>query len=109
MSATVQTAQVGTYRTRERKPLGPVAASLLGALLAASLVAGLVAISSASAGSSVCLPRVGCEPAIESRAGATMAFEPVSPPMEHFLHPAPSIADSSAFEAVSPALEHFLH
>jgi hypothetical protein len=128
MSATVQTAQVGTHRTRERKPVRPVAASMLGALLVACVVAGLFAISSTSAGRSVCLPRVGCEPAIESRAGAAtasfaavgaegasaiwfeMAVEPASPVLEHLLHATSGAVDrSAAFEAVSPALEHFLH
>jgi hypothetical protein len=128
MSATVQTAQVGTYRTRERKPLRPVAALLLGALLTGCVVAGLFAISSTSAGRSVCLPRVGCEPAIGSRGGAAMAsfaavgaegasaiwferaVEPASPVLEHFLHATKGAVDrSSAFEPVSPAVEHFLH
>lgn len=128
MSATVRTAQVGTNRTRERKPLRPAAASLLGVLLAASAVAGLFAIGSTSAGTSVCLPRVGCEPAIEGGAGAAeasfaavgaegasaiwfeMAVEPASPALEHFLHPTSGAVDRpSAFEPVSPAMEHFLH
>jgi len=127
MSATVQTAQVGTYRTRVRKPLTPVAASVVGAMLAAFVVAGLFAISSTSAGTRACIPRVGCEPAIEGGAGAAeasfatvgaagasaiwfeMAVEPTSPVLEHFLHPSGGAADQSRFEPVSPALEHFLH
>jgi hypothetical protein len=127
MNATVQTAQVGTYPTRVRKHLTPVAASPLGALLAASVVAGLFAISSTSAGTRACFPRIGCEPAFESGAGAAkasfaavgsegasaiwfeMAVEPASPVLEHFLHPTSGAVDQSAFEPVSPALEHFLH
>lgn len=127
MSTTVQTAQVGTYRTRVRKPLTPVAASVAGALLAASVVAALFAISSTSAGTRVCIPRVGCGSAIESGAGEAeasfaavgaegasaiwfeMAVEPASPVLEHFLHPTSGAVDRSSFEPVSPALEHFLH
>ena len=126
MSTTVQTAQVGAYRTRVRKPLTPVAASVAGALLAASVVAALFAISSTSTGTSVCIPRVGCGPAIESGAGEAesfaavgaegasaiwfeMAVEPASPVLEHFLHPTSGAVDRSSFEPVSPALEHFLH
>jgi hypothetical protein len=99
----------------------------VGAILAAIVVAGLFAISSTPAGTRACIPRVGCESAIESGAGAAqasfaavgaegastiwfeMVVEPASPVLEHFLHPAPSMAESSAFEPVSPALEHFLH
>ena len=126
MSTTVQTAQVGAYRTRVRKPLTPVAASVAGALLAASVVAALFAISSTSTGTSVCIPRVGCWSAIESGAGEAesfaavgaegasaiwfeMAVEPASPVLEHFLHPTSGAVDRSSFEPVSPALEHFLH
>ena len=127
MSATVQIDQVGTYRARVRKPPRPVAASVVGAMLAAIVVAGLFAISSTSAGTRTCLPRVGCEPAIESAAGAPkasfaavgvegasaiwfeMAVEPASPVLEHFLHPTSGAVDQSGFEPVSPALEHFLH
>jgi hypothetical protein len=104
-----------------------VAASLLGALLAASVVAGLFAISSTSAGTSACIARVGCAPAVKSdavmarasfaAAGAEgdsaiwfeMAVEPASPVLEHFLHPTSAIVDRTRFEPVSPALEHFLH
>ena len=127
MSATVQTTQAVSYRTRAGKPLTPGAASLLGAMLAALVVAGLFAITSTSAGTRGCIPRVGCESAIESGAGAAaasfpavgadgasaiwfeMAVEPASPVLEHFLHPASGAVDQSAFEPVSPALEHFLH
>ena len=127
MSTTIQTAQVGSYRTLLRKPLTPVAASVAGALLAASVVAALFAISSTSAGTSVCIPRVGCWSAIESGAGGAeasfaavgaegasaiwfeMAVEPASPVLEHFLHPTSGAVDWSGFEPVSPALEHFLH
>jgi hypothetical protein len=132
MSATVQIDQVGTYRARVRKLPRPVAASVVGAMLAAFVVAGLFAISSTSAGTRTCLPRVGCEPAIESGAGAAkasfaavgvegasaiwfeMAVEPASPVLEHFLHPTSGAVDQSgfepvSFEPVSPALEHFLH
>jgi hypothetical protein len=127
MSATVQTALVGTDRTRVRKSLTPVAASVVGAMLAASVVAGLFAISSTSAGTSACIPRVGCELGIESGMGAAkasfaavgaegasgiwfeMAVEPASPVLEHFLHPVIGAVDQSAFAPVSPALEHFLH
>jgi hypothetical protein len=127
MSATVQTAQVGTHRTRVRKPHTPVAASLVGVLLAASVVAALFATSSTSAGTSACIPRVGCESAIESGAGTAkasfaavgaegasaiwfeMAVEPASPVLEHFMHPTSGAMDRSDFEPVSPALEHFLH
>ena len=36
--------------------------------------------------------------------------EPVSPTLEHFLHPSNATADLSwALEPVSPALEHILH
>ena len=126
MSTTVQTAQVGTYRTRVRRPLTPVAASVVGVLLAACVVAALFAISSTSTGTSVCIPRVGCGSAIESGAGEAesfaavgaegasaiwfeMAVEPASPVLEHFLHPTSGAVDRSSFEPVSPALEHFLH
>ena len=127
MSATVQTTQVGTYRTRARKARTPVAASVVGVMLAAFVVAGLFAISSTSAGTSACMARVGCEPGIESGAGAAtasfaavgaegasaiwfeMAVEPASPVLEHFLHPTSGAVDRSSFEPVSPALEHFLH
>lgn len=127
MSATVQTTQVGAYRTPARRPLAPVAASLLGALLAASVVAGLYAIASTSAGTIACIARVGCAPAIEIGGGAAeasfaavgaegasaiwfgMAVEPASPALEHFLHPTRAVVDRSRFEPVSPALEHFLH
>ncbi|HKE53424.1 MAG TPA: hypothetical protein VKC55_01475 [Actinomycetota bacterium] len=127
MSATVQTTQVGTYRTRESKPFAPLAASLLRALLAASVVAGLFAISFTSAGTGACIARVGCVPAVKSDAamartsfaaigakGASaiwfeMAVEPASPVLEHFLHPTSAIVDRSRFEPVSPALAHFLH
>ena len=127
MSATVQTTQVATYRTRGGQPLTSGAASVVGAMLAAFVVAGLFAISSTSAGTRACIPRVGCEPAIESGAGAAkasfaavgaegasaiwfeMAVEPASPVLEHFLHPTGLAIDQSAFEPVSPALEHFLH
>jgi hypothetical protein len=127
MSATVQTTQVGTYRKRLGKPVTPVAASVMGAIVAAFVVAGLFAISSTSAGTRACIPRVGCESAIESGAGAAeasfaamgadgasaiwfeMAVEPASPVLEHFLHPTSGLVDRSAFEPVSPALEHFLH
>ena len=127
MSATVQTARLGIDRTRVRKTLTPVAASLLGTLLAASVVAGLFAISSTSAGTRACIPRIGCEPAFDSGSGAAkasfaavgvegtsaiwfeMAVEPASPVLQHFLHPTSGPADQSAFEPVSPALEHFLH
>jgi hypothetical protein len=51
----------------------PVAGSVVGAMLAASVVAGLFAISSSPAGTRACLPRVGCEPASESGAGAANA------------------------------------
>jgi hypothetical protein len=102
----------------------PVAGSVVGAMLAASVVAGLFAISSSPAGTRACLPRVGCEPASESGAGAAnasfaaagaetasaiwfeMAVEPPSPVLEHFLHPASGAVDRSGFEPVSPALEH---
>ena len=76
MSATVQTTQAVSYRTRAGKPLTPGAASLLGAMLAALVVAGLFAISSTSAGTKGCIPRVGCESAIESGAGAAAASFP---------------------------------
>lgn len=127
MSATAQTAQVGTHGTRVRRHLSPVAGTVVAALLAASVVAGLFAIASTSAGTSACFPRVGCEPASESGAGAAkasfaavgaevasavwfeMAVEPASPVLEHFLHPTSGAVDQSAFEPVSPALEHFLH
>ena len=127
MSTTVQTAPVGSYSTRLRKPLTPVAASVVGVLLAASVVAALFAISSTSAGTSVCIPRVGCGAAIESGAGEAeasfaamgaggasaiwfeMAIEPASPVLEHFLHPTSGAVDRSSFEPVSPALERFLH
>jgi len=126
MSATVQTARVGISGTRARTPLAPVAAFVVGAMLAALMVAGPFAISPTAAGTTACIPRVGCEPAIENGAGPAeatfaavgasgasaiwfeMAVEPVSPALEHFLHPAP-IMESPAFEPVSPALEHFLH
>jgi hypothetical protein len=127
MSTTVQTAQIGSYRTLLRKPLTPVAASVVGALLAASVVAALFAISSTPAGTSACIPRVGCGSAIESGAGEAeasfvavgaggasaiwfeTAVEPASPVLEHFLHPTSGAVDWSGFEPVSPALEHFLH
>jgi hypothetical protein len=125
MSATVQTAQVGTYRTRVRRPMTPVAASVLGAMLAVVVVAGAFAISARSAGTSACIPRLGCETesgagvetasfAAVGAAGASaiwfeMTVEPASPVLVHFLHPAPITLESSAFEPVSPALEHFLH
>jgi hypothetical protein len=125
MSATIQTAQVGTYGRRVRRPLTPVAASLMGVMLAAFVVAGAFAISSTSAGTTTCIPRVGCEtegdvganaksfaaigPAGASAIWFEMAVAPASPVLEHFLHPAPTIAESWAFEPVSPALEHFLH
>jgi hypothetical protein len=127
MSATVQTTQGVAYRTRAKKPLTPGAASVLGAMLAALVVAGLFAIAPTSAGTMACIPRVGCESAIESGAGAAeasfaavgaegasaiwfeMAVEPASPVLEHFLHPTSGVVDQSAFDPVSPALEHFLH
>ena len=76
------------------------------------------------------MPRVGCGEvqqdglkldAIETSfwaagAGAasttwfSWALEPVSPALEHFLHPSVTSVDQSwALEPVSPALEHFLH
>src|SRR5262245_36874414 len=127
MSATVQTARVGADGTRMRRHLTPVAGYVVGAMLAASVVAGLFAISSTSAGTRACLPRVGCGPASESDAGVAkasfaavgakgasavwfeMAVEPASPVLEHFVHPTSGAVDQSAFEPVSPALEHFLH
>jgi hypothetical protein len=126
MSATVQTAQAGPYRMRVRKPT-PVAASVIGAMLAAFVIAGVFAISATSARTTACIPRVGCQPASESVAGADtasfaavgapvasaiwfeMAVEPASPVLEHFLHPRGAAVGRSGFEPVSPALEHFLH
>jgi hypothetical protein len=127
MSATVQTAMVGIPGTRARTPFAPVVASMVGAMLAASMVAGLFAISSTAAGTTACIARVGCEPAIENGAGPAeatfaaagasgasaiwfeMAVEPASPVLDHFLHPSSVAVVRSAFEPVSPALEHFLH
>jgi hypothetical protein len=127
MSATVQTARVGISGTRARTPFAPVVASVVGAILAASMVAGLFAISSTAAGTTACIARVGCEPAIENGAGPAeatfaaagasgasaiwfeMAVEPASPVLDHFLHPTSDAVVRSAFEPVSPALEHFLH
>lgn len=127
MSSTVHTTQVDTYRMRAGKPLTSGATSMVGAMLAAFVIAGLFAVSSTSAGTRVCIPRVGCEGAVESGTEATkasfaavgaeaasaiwfeMAIEPASPVLEHFLHPTSGAVDLSAFEPVSPALEHFLH
>lgn len=127
MSAAVQTAQNGSGSIPAGKPFTPVAASVVGAILAVSVVAGLFAIASTSVGTWGCMPRVGCEQRIESGVGAaeawfaaagaegasaiwfSMAVEPASPVLEHFLHQTSSAAGRADFGPVSPALEHFLH
>jgi hypothetical protein len=130
MSAKMETAHVGTYAIPEPRKVARPGVSVLVAMVAVIAVVGSLSLLGATPSTIACMPGVGCgevqvnalgPDAIETSfwaagAGAasttwfSWALEPVSPALEHFLHPSVTSVDQSwALEPVSPALEHFLH
>ena len=130
MSTKTETAHVGSYSIAERRQVARIGVSALVAALAAIAVVGFLTLPGTTTPARPCMPRVGCGEVQENglgldpiqtsfwAAGAgaasatwlSWALEPVSPALEHFLHPSVTTADVSwALEPVSPALEHFLH